>query len=64
VNDTWRQMSLEQIRLYKAKSKIHDNLSQKEHNTHFPHPHTLYVNFPQTLTLTKPQQVNIKPHAH
>jgi len=57
-------MSVKQIRLYMAKRKIHDILSHKEHNTHFPHPHSLFVNLPQTLTLIKPQHFNIKPHAH
>jgi hypothetical protein len=65
VNKTWIQMSVKQIRLYiKAKRKTHDNHSHKEHSTHFPHSHTLFVNLPQMLTLTKLPHSNIEPHAH
>jgi len=43
-------MSVKQIRLYTGNRKIHDYHSHKEHSTHFPHPHSLFVNLPQTLT--------------
>jgi len=41
---------VKKIRLYTGNRKIHDNLSHKEHSTHFPHPHSLFVNLPQILT--------------
>jgi len=52
-------MLVKQIGLYiKAKRKIHDNLSHKEHRTHFPHPHSLFVNLPQMLRPTTPHHTH------
>ena len=69
VNKTWRQMSVKQIRIYiKAKRKIHDNLSHKEHSIHFPHSHSLFVNLPQMLRQppppTPPPFTNKQPLTH
>jgi len=49
----------------KAKRKIHNNLGHKEHSTHFPHPHNLFVNILQIFT-PHPQkpQFYIEPHEH
>ena len=50
-------MSVKQIRIYiKAKRKIHDNLSHKEHSIHFPHSHSLFVNLPQMLLHLPPNR--------
>ena len=50
-NDNSRQMLVKQIPLnIKAKRRIHDNLGHKEHSTHSPHPHSLFLNLPQIST--------------
>jgi len=55
---------VKRIRLYKAKRKIRDNLSHKEHSTHFPHPHSLFVNLPQMLRQPPPPFTNKQPLTH
>jgi hypothetical protein len=60
-------MSVEQIRLYTAKRKIHDSLSHNEHRTHLTHPKSLLVDLPQMLRQTPSQtptnsRISIKSH--
>jgi hypothetical protein len=51
INDNSVQMSVKQIPLYiKTKCKFHDNLGHKEHSTHSPYPHVLFLNLSQILT--------------
>ena len=50
VNDISREISVKKIRLHiKTKSKFRDNLGHKEHNTHYLHSHSLFVNLPKIL---------------
>jgi hypothetical protein len=51
-NDNSRPTLVKQTPLHiKTKRKIPDNLGHKEHSTHSPHLHSLFVNLPQICTL-------------
>ena len=48
-------MSVKRLRLcVKAKRKIHDNVSHKDHSNPSLQPHSLSVNLPQILTPPSP----------
>ena len=48
-------MFVKRIKLYiKAKRKIHDNVSHKEHRIRSLQPHSLFLNPSQILTLPSP----------
>jgi hypothetical protein len=50
-NDNSRQSLVKVIPLHiKIKRRIHDNLGHKEHSTHSPHPHSVFLNLLQILT--------------
>jgi len=60
-------MSVKRIRVHmKAKRKIHDKLGHKEHSTHAPYPHSLFVTLPQMVTppLNQTPHLHIEPHTH